>query len=444
MQLSTFSDWLDEDYMQKRLRVFYGDANLKVIKLWSKAATGKGENFVGVITRIYVEYEQTGGIVKQSSYLLKESCPEGEPQAAVFLEYNVYDREMDMYEFVLPKMSQLLREVGITDKMHADAIAVDREHGVIILEDLSPLNYKNADRIKKLDLNHTHLALDSLSKFHAAVFVLEQRHPELLAKNFDRSFFSRGPDGYKKVFGGFYKALVRYVESKPELKERYHAKMEGITNDVLEYAGRSYDIEKRDFPCLVHGDFWTTNFMFQYDDEGKPTTVLPIDFQFSVRASPGNDLHYFFNTSLQEDVFDRESELIQYYYYALRKTLKQLQYKGDFLTLHEFQLQFERRRFVGKFLPHRVLKRLYQQYFTIPIGVISLAVMPMMTYQGTDFSGFSDFYEDTPEAKRFQNKLYENKDVQYVVDKRLPLYDFKGLLEVQWGIFLNKIYVWET
>lgn len=348
MPQRTLPQWLDEDYMQSRLRVFYGDDQLKILKLWSNAACGKGENFVGVITRIYVEYELRSGEVKNSSYLLKESCPEGEPQAAVFNEYNVYAREMDMYEIILPKMSQLLREAGITDKMHADAITVDREHGIIILEDLSPLNYKNADRIKKLDWKHTLLALDTLSKFHAAAYVLEKLHPELLAKNFDRSFFTRELDGYKKVFGGFYKALLRYVESKPELKERYHAKMDPITNDVLEYCARSYDIQNRDFPCLVHGDFWTTNFMFQYDDEGQPTTVLPIDFQFSVRASPGNDLHYFFNTSLQEDVFDRESELVQYYYYALRCALRKLKHKGDdFITLHEFQVQFERRRFVG-------------------------------------------------------------------------------------------------
>lgn len=338
--------------MQLRLRGYYGDDNLKIVKLWSNAAAGKGENFVGVVTRIYVEYELTGGEVKKSSYLLKETCPAGQPEEAMFFEYNVYVREMDMYEFILPKMSQLLREAGITDKMHADAITVDREHNIIILEDLSLLNYKNADRIKKLDLKHTKLALDTLSKFHAAAYVLEKRHPELLAKNFDRSFFTRNLIGYKHVFTGVYKALVRYVASKPELKQRYHAKMDAITNEIMEYAGRSYDIQNRDFPCLVHGDFWTTNFMFQYDDEGQPTTVLPIDFQFSIRVSPGFDLHYFFNTSLQEDVFDREAELVQYYYYALRSALKKLKHEeDDFLTLLEFQLQFERRRFVGQ-LPH--------------------------------------------------------------------------------------------
>lgn len=60
-----------------------------------------------------------------------------------------------------------------------------------------------------------------------------------------------------------------------------------------------------------------------------------------------------------------------------------------------------------------------------------MCVMPMMTYQGTDFTGFSDFYDDTPEAKKFQNKLYTNKEVQYILEKRLPLYYSKGLLEIQ-------------
>lgn len=60
-----------------------------------------------------------------------------------------------------------------------------------------------------------------------------------------------------------------------------------------------------------------------------------------------------------------------------------------------------------------------------------MSLMPMMTYQGTDFSGFSDFYGDSPEDEIFQNKLYTNKEVQFIVDKRLAMYDSKGLLEIQ-------------
>ncbi|KAH8359992.1 hypothetical protein KR093_009971, partial [Drosophila rubida] len=342
--------WLTADYMQAKLRAFYKDEDLSVIKLWSHRATGKGENFVGVITRIYVEFKQSEGEQQQRSYLLKETCPGDEPQAHIFIEYNVYDREMDMYEFVLPKMSQLLHEAGITGKLHADAVSVDREHGIIIMEDLSPLNYKNADRVRKLDLEHTQLTLQMLANFHAAAFVLGKLQPQVFAKNFDRSFYTRGVKGYTKIFTGFYKTLTRFVESQPKLKQRYHDKLEQITDNIMEYAARCTDVGNDDFSTLIHGDCWTTNIMFQYDAKGKPTTVLPIDFQFSTPTSSTMDLHYFFNTSLQEDVLNKELELVQYYYYALKRTLNQLQYKGKFPSLNAFQMQFEARRFAGMLL----------------------------------------------------------------------------------------------
>jgi len=109
------------------------------------------------------------------------------------------------------------------------------------------------------------------------------------------------------------------------------------------------DVEENDLQTLVHGDCWTTNVMYLYDDEGNPTTVLPIDFQFSTVTSPVVDLHYFFSTSLKVDVKAKELELVQYHYYALKKTLEALSYKGLFPSLFEYQLQFERRRFLSRF-----------------------------------------------------------------------------------------------
>ncbi|KAH8310522.1 hypothetical protein KR044_001767 [Drosophila immigrans] len=404
----TLPDWLTKEYMETKLRIFHKDADLSVIKLWSHTATGKGENFVGVITRIYVEFKESNGVIQQRSYLLKETCPDDAPQAEIFIEYNVYDREMDMYEFVLPKMSELLHEAGIREKLHADAVSVDREHGVIIMEDLSPLKYKNANRVKKLDLEHTQLTLQMLAKFHASAFVLSKIQPEVFAKNFHLSFYTRGFKGFTKIFTGFYNALVRYVESQPKLKEHYHDKLVQMTDKIMEYAARCSDVGDNDLFTLIHGDCWTTNIMFQYDAKGKPKTVLPIDFQFSTRTSATMDLHYFFNTSLQEDVLNMEIELVQYYYYALKKTLNQLQYKGKFPTLHEFQIQFESRRFAG---------------------LLAMNFQPMMTYEGSNFSGFSDFFDDNPEAIRFQNSLYDRAEIQHVVQKMLPKFDARGLLD---------------
>lgn len=340
--------WLTKDYMQIRLKAFHKDPQLSVRKLWSNAATGKGENYVGVVTRIHAEFELTGGAVEQRTYLLKEGCPDDTPQASVFAEYGVYTREMDIYEFILPRMQQLLREVGIEDKLHAEAVCIDREHGIMLLEDLALLKYKNADRVKQLDLPHTQLTLQMLAKFHASSLILRQQHPELFAQGFNISFFSRGPKGYSKLFTTLFKGLMRYVKTQPKLSASYYDKLERLLANLMEYAARVFDVTDDDFQVLTHGDCWTTNIMFQYDARGQPLTVLPIDFQFSTLTSPVVDLHYFFSTSLQEEVRARETELVQYYYYALKRALQQFKYEGKVPSLLQLQLQFERRRFLCK------------------------------------------------------------------------------------------------
>lgn len=340
--------WLTEEYLQPRLRTYCKDDRLKVLKICSKAATGKGENFVGVMTRIYVTYQLGDGSVQERSYIVKQALPEDVPQAEVFFEYELYTREMDMYEFVLPKLQELLQEAGLSGKITADAITVDREHSTMILEDLAPYKYVNADRVKQLDLSHTKLTLEMLARFHAAGLVLRQRHPELLTKCFSTHFFSRDKKAYTEVFTGLFRAFLRFINGQPSLKKSYGDKLAKLSSHIMEYGARVYDVAENELQTLIHGDCWTTNMMYQYDSEGNPQSVVAIDFQFSNCTSPVIDLYYLFTTSLREEFQNRESELVAHHYNALKRSLEKFSYRGSFPSLQEYQLQFERRRFMSK------------------------------------------------------------------------------------------------
>ncbi|KAH8265383.1 hypothetical protein KR038_005418, partial [Drosophila bunnanda] len=409
VSVTMLPSWLTEEYIQRALRAFHKDDQLRVLKLWAKPATEKGENFVGVMTRIYVEFESRDGSVEKESYILKQAVSADTPQARIFAEYNVYNRELEMYDVVLPKMSQILEEAGFTDKLMAKAILVDRSRTIMILEDLAPLRYTNADRRKQLDLTHTKFVLDMLAKFHAAAIILNQREPELLRHNYSSHLFSRGKEGFRDVFGGLFRAFIRYVKTQPNLSSRYAAKLENIATNLMDYAGRSLDVDEKDLQTLVHGDCWTTNVMYQYDDEGNPTTVLPIDFQFSTWTSPVVDLHYFFSTSLKADIKERETELVQYHYYALKRTLEVLDFKGVFPSLFEYQLQFEKRRFLSV--------------------VIANTFQPIVVYEGCEDPEYVNLYQDTPAGIKFQDSMYENKEIQRRIETILPILDAKGFLD---------------
>ncbi|XP_022232700.2 uncharacterized protein LOC111081074 [Drosophila obscura] len=403
--------WLTKEYIQTHLRAYCKDDQLRVLKLWAKPATEKGGNYVGVMTRIYVDYEDGNGTVQNKSYILKQTCPEDATQAKLFQEYDVYNREMDMYELVMPKMAELLREIGITEKLTADAVVVDRERTILILEDLATLRYVNADRVKQLDLAHTKMTIELLARFHAAALVLNQRYPEVLRTNYSSHFFSRGKKGYKEIFTGLFRAFIRYVNTQPSLRDRYSAKLEHVAANVMEYAARSVDVGEKDLQTLIHGDCWTTNVMYQYDDRGNPVTVLPIDFQFSTWTSPVVDLHYLFSTSLREDVKEKETELVQHHYYALKQNLDKFSYKGVFPSLLEYQLQFESRRFMTV-----LIANLFQ---------------PIMVYEGTEEPEFVNLYQNTPEGVRFQDSMYACEKAKRIVEHILPVLDAKGLLDPQ-------------
>ncbi|KAH8344162.1 hypothetical protein KR084_006506 [Drosophila pseudotakahashii] len=403
--------WLTEEYLQPRLRAYCNDDQLKVLKIWAKPATGKGENFVGVMTRIYVDYQLGDGSVQKKTFIVKQALPEDVPQAEVFFEYEIYTREMDMYEFVLPKLKELLQEAGLDGKLTADAIAVDREYSTMILEDLAPYKFVNADRVKQLDLAHTKLTLEMLAKFHAASIILQQRHPELLTRCFFTHFFSRDKNAYSEVFTGLFRAFLRFVNGQPSLKQRYGDKLEKLRTHIMEYGARVYDVGEGDLKTLNHGDCWTTNIMFQYDEAGTPQTVVAIDFQFSNCTSPTIDLHYFFTTSLKEEVTDKEPELVEHHYNALKANLEKFSYKGSFPTLQEYQLQFERRRFMS---------------------LMAHMFKPCMIYNGTEgTSDFSSLYKDTEEGLRYQKSVYDSEAVIKSATKLLAILDGKGLLDLQ-------------
>jgi len=340
--------WLTVEYLEPRLRTYYKDDQLKVLKICAQPATEKGQNYMSLMTRIHVDYQQSDGLVQKRSYIVKQALSENVPQAKVFVEYDVYNREMDMYEFILPKMKELLQEAGLKEKITADAIAVDREYSTMILEDLSEYNYVNADRVKQLDLAHTKLTLGMLAKFHAASIILTQRHPKLLSKCFYTHFFSRDKEGYTEVYTGVFGAFLRFINEQPDLKRNYGNKLEKLHSFIMEYGARIFEVNEEELLTLIHGDCWTTNIMFQYDDAGNPKTAVAIDFQFSNCTSPAIDLHHFFTVSLREEFQDMESELVDKYYSDLKANLEKLSYSGLFPILQDFRLQFERRRFMSK------------------------------------------------------------------------------------------------
>ncbi|XP_065354506.1 uncharacterized protein LOC135948978 [Calliphora vicina] len=404
-------DWFTKDYLESCLRSYYNDHNLKLVKMHAKAALGKGENYGGVLTRVKAEFKTNGSKSpnKKGSYIIKTSF-EGDELAIKAMEpYDIFNREINVYEEILPKLKLLLKEIGDDEQIFAETMAVDKVKSALIFEDLNDRDFVMPNRLDGLDMDTTKIILRKLAKMHASSAVLNERENKSL-ETYDCGMFNRHTENYAPCFVGCLEACTRRVAQWPEFKQ-ISEKLTELNPQFMELGKQVFDPLPNHFNVFCHGDLWTNNVLVKYDPKTKkPVDVIIIDFQYAVWGSPAIDLFYFMNTSLKEDLhLNRQDELIQFYYHHLHDTLKKLKYKGDIPSLHKFHLQLQEKSFYAF---HS-----------------SCVVQPIQRNVVNDDADFNALMQTDERAIRFKNTCFTNPYIQNNIRKLLPVYERRGLLD---------------
>lgn len=89
-------------------------------------------------------------------------------------QMHVYDKELEMYEQILPRLTTMLRKHDIVEDIFARTINVSYSKKAIVFEDLSLKGYRMADRSGGLDETHAKMLLRKLAIYHAACAQLGQ------------------------------------------------------------------------------------------------------------------------------------------------------------------------------------------------------------------------------------------------------------------------------
>ncbi|XP_073819369.1 uncharacterized protein [Musca autumnalis] len=404
--------WLSDQYVEKILKKYLNENELKLQSVNVKPATAKGESFSSVINRVRaLYYVPLSKEPCEISFLYKTTFENNGFLASVLEKYDVLNTEMQMYEKVLPQMQKSLWDIGDEDQLFARTLYVDYGKKTIFFEDLSVKGFGMANRLVGLDEQHMRVCLRKLAKFHASAAVLNERLGGSL-EIYQRGIFNR----HVNAFGGFFEAVTKvcaeFCVTCPQLGDYYREKLLRLVPHLVENATRCYDWKAGHFFTLNHGDMWTNNFMMQYGGNGSDLQdILLIDFQYCNWTSPAVDLHYFFNTSLADDLlFHHQDELVQYYHQVLSQTLGKLNYKQHIPTLHELKVQLLDRGF---------------------LAVATLLVnLPLLTNDQTEDADFECLLLDNEKSQRFRKVLYENKRVQRVVKVMLPYFDRLGFLDM--------------
>lgn len=126
----------------------------------------------------------------------------------------LFPKEEKMYHKILPKFEELYKVAGKDIKFAPCAYTFDRDIGVdyILLEDLKPKNFKNANRILGFDMEHMQQVLIKLAEFHAASACYVE-HFGNLSREFTEGVFNESNRALLKEFnasGAFLKQLKNW------------------------------------------------------------------------------------------------------------------------------------------------------------------------------------------------------------------------------------------
>lgn len=266
--------WITAQYIETCLKKYFSDESVTIKNLVLKSVTAKGDNYGGVMVRILVTFSRSGYEDVSTSLVLKTQIW-NELLSKTLKVYDIHNKEMDIYEHVLPKIRILLQGIGEQGDMFPETIIVDRASDAIIFEDLLLKKYQVKNRVVGLDREHILLSLEKIAKIHAASAVLYEKD-NTIYDELKSGMFTRRTKVYYTFFNSMWSTCAEEVCRMTGF-EKYGAKMKAIQKDMIESACRVYDRDEGDFHVLTHGDLWTTNVMFNYKDSETLNDVVIVN-----------------------------------------------------------------------------------------------------------------------------------------------------------------------
>lgn len=260
-------EFLDVKYLGKVLQTVNDDQTIDVLNFTIEPAVSSGNNYASLLLRSHIKYTKNN---KRNNIFVKrviiKTILADSGAAKIISDVSLYDKEIVMYDRILPKFQELLISVGDDDQLFTPALYVDHKNKALIFNDLKAEGYVTGDRIMGLDLVHVNMVIAKIAKFHACSMVLEEQSDEKYVEFIEPCICDDfiGNQFFKRMFS----TCIDEVRTWSGY-EKYATKLES-TKDLLLKQGEELFTESR-YPikALLHGDLWTSNIMFRYNQDNK-------------------------------------------------------------------------------------------------------------------------------------------------------------------------------
>ncbi|XP_049310805.1 uncharacterized protein LOC125778220 [Bactrocera dorsalis] len=348
-------DYLNENFFVATLEEGLRAIQVTVNEITFEWATNPGDNYCSRIYRVAVAYERLVDADKppaqEQRSLIVKSIPASKDTR--FLEdLGVFLKEKITYLDVLPRLQVLVP----CPKFAATCYyATKSPINTLVFSDLKSDGFRVAPRQDQLDWAHCELVLQQTARLHATSMILAQRDPDISKRLVDGMLCEKTmikSDTYKQIFGTTLKHLANNAAEWPGF-EKIAQKLHHFYDNFKSICAHLADHREGDrFVVMNHGDLTLLNIMYAYDDPKqpkKPTRAIFVDFQVNFCGSPGCDLNFFLNTSVQLDLLkERREDLINVYYKTLKETLEYLHYE-NIPTLEDLKYELRARELYGLF-----------------------------------------------------------------------------------------------
>ncbi|KAK4885537.1 hypothetical protein RN001_001808 [Aquatica leii] len=391
-------EWITYEFLQNVVQSYVKE-KVQIVNFLIKPAVSVGENYTSDLIKVSITYTTSKG--NKLIAIIAKCCPDDELLINYAKSMKLFEQEIGFYDEIVP----VLNSLDYVKKISANKIFVSPKKCIVMLEDLTNLGFKMYPREIGLDLEHSLLVMKQMAYLHASSIVAYQKNPSVFNK-YNLGIYWNNSFTVGWITTGF-KALIEAC-NKYSYLNKYEPKLRTLQSHVLE-TGFAITKATGTLDVLNHGDAWTNNFMFSYDDSNKVRDMIFVDFQVILFSSPALDLNYFWATSPNVNVLSQHLDtILDCYYNTFIGVLRKLQVLIDIPSLNDFKEEFKS-------------KALY--------GLIALVtVSPLVTSSRRTDASFDEFLNnDAKDGFRydcFNNKRYKEKLVHL-----LNLYDNMDVLK---------------
>lgn len=277
MEESISRHWLNKSFLESCLNGGGdGTSDIRISCFEVKPGVAIGNNYGSEILRVTVTYTRGENTSEETLSLILK----GPIQSTLvdFMEEVFGMAEFNFYYKYMPRVREISK-VQLAPKSYFSPL-----NSVVVLEDLKRLGFDMADRNEQLDLDHCKRYFTVSGKLHALGVALMKKHPELA------EMFSNSKDTLRKnekksriLWRTILVGLNCLVNSVDALNLKEYKRYIDIIIDLIKFDGQklkilekySLQLQEHQFKSLIHGDCWTTNMMFKYNESRYCLKIIP-------------------------------------------------------------------------------------------------------------------------------------------------------------------------